>query len=188
MSHKTKKLEILDIDDIKSLENKNLSKKVNHYLQKTLFTIRILFRHNEENIDDLIDFYYYIEDVLDDKIYLDEDELKILIYRVTDLVLNIEDYGVCGGSILIEPLSQLEGALLLELEKLKLKIFHEEDELWQEIIDSQIKDNEVEFNVLIKILGEDDVGTIKKEVVTLLKQNYQQEYLTYLSRKDYLEY
>ena len=59
MSHKTKKLEILDIDDIKSLENKNLSKKVNHYLQKTLFTIRILFRHNEENIDDLIDFYYY---------------------------------------------------------------------------------------------------------------------------------
>ena len=34
MSHKTKKLEILDIDDIKSLENKNLSKKVNHYLQK----------------------------------------------------------------------------------------------------------------------------------------------------------
>ena len=29
-------------------------------------------------------------------------------------------------------------------------------ELWQEIIDSQIKDNEVEFNVLIKILGEDD--------------------------------
>ena len=66
MSHKTKKLEILDIDDIKSLENKNLSKKVNHYLQKTLFTIRILFRHNEENIDDLIDFYYYIEDVLDD--------------------------------------------------------------------------------------------------------------------------
>ena len=92
MSHKTKKLEILDIDDIKSLENKNLSKKVNHYLQKTLFTIRILFRHNEENIDDLIDFYYYIEDVLDDKIYLDEDELKILIYRVTDLVLNIEDF------------------------------------------------------------------------------------------------
>ena len=166
MSHKTKKLEILDIDDIKSLENKNLSKKVNHYLQKTLFTIRIL----------------------DDKIYLDEDELKILIYRVTDLVLNIEDYGVCGGSILIEPLSQLEGALLLELEKFKLKILHEEDELWQEIIDSQIKDNEVEFNVLIKILGEDDVGTIKKEVATLLKQNYQQEYLTYLSRKDYLEY
>ena len=37
-----------------------------------------------------------------------------------------------------------------------------------EIIDSQIKDNEVEFNVLIKILGEDDVSTIKK-VATLIK-------------------
>ena len=33
MSHKIKKLEILDIDDIKSLENTNLSKNVHHYLQ-----------------------------------------------------------------------------------------------------------------------------------------------------------
>lgn len=61
---KTKKLEVLEIDDILNASNENLNKNTNHYLKMVLFNIRVVFRHNKDEIDSLIDAYYEVEDML----------------------------------------------------------------------------------------------------------------------------
>ena len=48
MERKDKKLEILFINDIKSLKNELLSAKTNHYLKNMLFCLRLVFRYNGE--------------------------------------------------------------------------------------------------------------------------------------------
>ena len=72
MERKDKKLEILFINDIKSLKNELLSAKTNHYLKNMLFCLRLVFRYNGENLDEFIDFYYYIEDLLNNNIGLND--------------------------------------------------------------------------------------------------------------------
>lgn len=188
MTTQNKKLEIINIHDIKEMKNNTFSKKTNHYLQKTLYNLRIVFRYNANNLEDLIDLYYYIEDILKNNIPLDEEELKILIYRITDLILNIEQYELHGETILIETISHLQQALYNQLETYKLLDKSHKDKLYSNNINNQIKNQEVEFKALTKILDEDNLDNIKNIVTNVLANNYQQEYLTYESRKDYLEY
>lgn len=188
MTAQNKKLEIINIHDIKEMKNSTFSKKTNHYLQKTLYTLRIIFRYNDNNLEDLIDLYCYIEDILKNNIHPDEEELKILIYRITDLTLNMEQYRLNGETILIETVSHLQQALYNQLETYKLLDKSRRDKLYFDSIRLQIKNQEVEFEALTKILEEDNMDNIKNMVNNILVNNYQQEYLTYKSRKDCLEY
>lgn len=185
---KNKKLEILYIHDIRSMNNPIFSKKTNHYLQNLLFNLRVLFRYNKEDLDDLIELYYYIEDLLNNKIEINDEELKLLIYRLTDMILNIEQYNIKGETIITETLANLQQSLYMEIECFKLADKRHEGDKWKNIIESQIKDTQVEFNTLIEILEETDIEKIKTKTEQLLKDNYQLEYATYLARKDYLEY
>ena len=116
MKRKDKKLEILYINDIKSFKNDLLSAKTNHYLRNMLFCLRLVFRYNGENLDELIDFYYYIEDLLKNEVLMDLEELKIFIYRITDLIVNIDDYNIRGDTLITEVAANLLQSLYLELE------------------------------------------------------------------------
>lgn len=185
---KNKKLEILYIHDIRSMDNPIFSKKTNHYLQNLLFNLRVLFRYNKEDLDDLIELYYYIKDLLNNKIEINDEELKLLIYRLTDIILNIEQYNIRGETIITETIANLQQSLYLELECFKLADKRHEDNEWKNIIELQIKDTQIEFNTLIEILEENDTDKIKENIQQLLQDNYQLEYATYLARKNYLEY
>lgn len=186
MEQKNKKLEILFIDDIKSIKNDLLSDKTNHYLQNMLFSLRLLFRYNADGLDDLIDFYYYIEDLLNNKFLLDYDELKILIYRITDLIVNIDDYDVHGDTLLTEVASNLLQSLYLELETYKLVDKTDESVLWKDNLLNQVKNQVVDFNVLINILESSGDDNVKDLVLTLLYNNYPFEFAIYNARYNIL--
>ena len=185
MTDKKKKLEILNIGDIRSISNELLSSKSNHYLQNMLFCLRLVFRYNDDGLDDFIDFYYYIEDILENRILLDYDELKILIYRITDLVVNVDDYGIQGNTLITETASNLLQSLYLELETYRLVDKTDESEKWKDILVGQLKNQVVEFNELIKLLESFDDST-KSVVLNNLENNYPFEFSVYKARKDYL--
>ena len=74
-----KKLEIIEIDDILTVNNSYLSDNLNHYMKSMLFNLRIIFRHNiDDNLEDLIKFYYKIEDILTKNIKLENEDIKKL--------------------------------------------------------------------------------------------------------------
>jgi hypothetical protein len=184
---KAKKLEILSISDIKSSKNSLLSDKSNHYLQNMLFSLRLLFRYNGSNLDDLVDFYYYIEDLLNNKILLDMDELKILIYRVTDLIVNLDDYEINGVTIIGEVSANLLQSLYLELDTYRL-VDKLDDSKWHDIILSQVKNQVVDFDILINIFENSDDDEVKNSVFDILKNNYQMEFSIYNARNGILEW
>lgn len=187
MAIKKKKLEILNISDIRSIHNDLLSSKSNYYLQNMLFNLRLLFRYNSDGLDDLIDFYYYLEDVLNNNFLLDFDELKILIYRVTDVIVNIDDYGVNGSTLITETGSNLLQSLYLELETYRLVDKSDESVVWKDIILGQLKNQVVDFKLLIQILDVSDDDNVNAIVLELLENNYPYEFTVYNARKDYLD-
>lgn len=188
MMNQKKKLEILDISDIKESYNDNFSQKTNHYLQNLLFDLRLVFRYNLYNLEDLIDLYCYIEDILNNNIIIDEEELKILIYRLTDLVLNIEQYELKGEILIIETVSNLQQSLYNEIEQMKIKNKLSCDNQYATILDKQLKNQDSEFNLLIDILNQNDIVSIKKLVNQILEDNYKQEYQTYKARNKCYKY
>ncbi|WP_455645565.1 hypothetical protein [Methanosphaera sp.] len=188
MTEKTKKLEILYIEDITNLNNSIFSKKTNHYLKKLLFNLRVLFRYNSTGLEDLIDLYYYVESLLNDTINVTLDEIKILIYRLTDTIVNIDEYNIHGETILTETIANLQQSLYMELERFKLALKSLDDKQWESIIDSQIMDTQSEFEILTKQLESENMQDIKNAIEKILQANYPYEYATYKSRKDYLEY
>lgn len=185
---KKKKLEILHIGDITNSYNKILSDRTNHYLQLLLFNLRLIFRYNGGPLDDMIEFYSYIEDILNNKIELDDEELKILIYRVTDLMLNIEEYNLNGDTLITESIAYLLSSLYLELETYKLVDIYNKDDEFKSVIRGQIKNQVVEFNNLIDILKISDDNDVIKKVEEILYNNYPHEYARYKARCKYLEY
>lgn len=185
---KDKKLEILFIEDIKSLNNKLLSRRTNHYLQNFLFTSRLVFRYNFEDLDDLIDLYYYVEDILKEDILVDMDELKILIYRFTDFNINMDDYAFKGDTILTETIANLLFSLYLELETYKLVDKTDEDDIWRESIVNQLRNQVVDFDILINLLESASENDVKEGVLSILKNNYPFEYAVYNARNGYLEW
>lgn len=184
---RNKKLEILFIDDIKSLKNDLLSSKTNHYLRNMLFSLRLLFRNNEDNLDEFIDFYYYIEDLLNNKFVIDLDELKIFIYRVTDLIVNADDYNINGDTLLTECAANLLQSLYLELETYKLVDKTDESEVWKPILINQVKNQVVDFNILIKIFNDTSDNDIKSLVLEILNNNYPTEFAVYNARNNILD-
>ena len=188
MHSKTKKLEILHIEDITSMNNNILSNRSNHYLKLMLFNLRVVFRYNPGNLDDLVDFYNYIEDILNNIIELDDEELKILIYRVTDLIVNIDDYDIIGDTILTETIANLLSSLYMELETYKLVDLYNREDEYQDYIAGQIKNQIVEFDSLVEILKLSCEDEVKKKVEEILNNNYPFEYARYKARCEYLEY
>ncbi|RAP53534.1 MAG: hypothetical protein BZ138_00480 [Methanosphaera sp. rholeuAM270] len=184
---KKKKLEILNLDDIKSGSNDLLSLKSNHYLRNMLFCLRLLFRYNGDGLDDLIDFYYYIEDILNNVVLLDFDELKILIYRVTDVVVNLDDYDLNGATLISECASNLLHSLYLELETYRLVDKTDESPVWKDVLMGQLKNQVVDFNELILVLDicDDDVRGI---VLNILENNYPFEFSVYKARHGILDF
>lgn len=187
MAIKKKKLEILYIDDIRSIRNDLLSDKSNHYLQNMLFNLRLLFRYNGEGLDDFIDFYYYIEDILNNNVLLDFDELKILIYRVTDIVVNMEDYDIRGSTLICETCSNLLQSLYLELETYRLVDKTDESSDWKNIIVDQLRNQVVDFKELLILLEVSDDEEVKRVVLNILENNYPFEFAVYNARKGYLD-
>ena len=183
---KKKKLEILFIDDIRSLHNNLLSDKSNHYLQNMLFNLRLLFRYNNRDLDVLIDFYYYVEDILNNNILLDFDELKILIYRITDFVVNLDDYDVRGNTLITESCSSLLQSLYLELETYRLADKTSESSVWKNILVNQLKNQVVDFELLIRILELSNEDDVKGIVLEILENNYPFEFDTYKARNGIL--
>lgn len=186
MNQKNKKLEILYIEDIKSAKNDLLSTKTNHYLRHMLFSLRLIFRYNANNLDELIDFYYYIEDLLNNDILMDLDELKIFIYRVTDLVVNIDDYDIRGDTLITECAASLLQSLYLELETYKLVDKTDESDLWKDILLSQVKNQVVDFDILIDLLDSSS-GDVKSLVMDILNNNYPMEFAIYKARNGILD-
>lgn len=101
-----KKLEIIEIDDILTVNNSYLSDNLNHYMKSMLFNLRIIFRHNiDDNLEDLIKFYYKIEDILTKNIKLENEDIKKLITQTTKITLNTTN--VHGISIIYENTAKL---------------------------------------------------------------------------------
>lgn len=188
MSSKNKKLEILYINDILSLNNTILSTKTNHYMKLFLFNLRVLFRSNKDDLDDLIEIYYYIEDILKNDITVDDEELKILIYRMTDLSVNLDEYNLLGQTIITETLANLIQSLLLELETYTLVDLYNNNDIFKNYLKNQIKDQTVEFNELIDILNNTKDEYVIQKVKKILDNNYQFEYARYKARCESLEY
>ena len=189
MTSKDKQVEILDIHDIRIKNNRIFSKKTNHYLQNLLFYLRIVFRYNREGLDDLIDFYNYINDILSNQIDISMDELKILIYTTTDIIVNIDEYDIHGETIITEAIANLQQSLYTELEMFKLaEKSKNDDEEWESYLISSLKDTQPEFRVLTELLDKSDITEIKDDIINLLENNYPLEYATYNARKNYLEY
>lgn len=187
MERKDKKLEILFINDIKSLKNELLSAKTNHYLKNMLFCLRLVFRYNGENLDEFIDFYYYIEDLLNNNILMDLEELKIFIYRVTDLIVNINDYNIRGDTLITEVAANLLQSLYLELETYKLVDKTDESDVWKNILLMQVKDQVVDFDILIDILNNSSDDDIVSSVLEILNNNYPMEFAIYKARNGILD-
>lgn len=184
--NRNKKLEILFVDDINSLKNDLLSTKTNHYLRKMLFSLRLLFRNNGDNLEEFIEFYYYIEDLLKNNFVMDLDELKIFIYRVTDLIVNIDDYNINGDTLITECAANLLQSLYLELETYKLVDKTDESEVWKSIILKQVKNQVVDFNILIDILNSSSED-VKSRVLEILDNNYPMEFAIYKARNGILD-
>ena len=187
MKRKDKKLEILFINDIKSSNNELLSTKTNHYLKNMLFCLRLVFRYNGDNLDELIDFYYYIEDLLNNKILMDLEELKIFIYRVTDLIVNIDDYNIRGDTLITEVAANLLQSLYLELETYKLVDKTDESDMWKDLLLMQVKNQVVDFDILIDILNNSGVDNIESSVLEILDNNYPMEFAIYKARNGILD-
>ena len=176
MTSKDKQVEILDIHDIRIKNNRVFSKKTNHYLQNLLFYLRI-------------DFYNYINDILSNQIDISMDELKILIYTTTDIIVNIDEYDIHGETIITEAIANLQQSLYTELEMFKLaEKSKNDDEEWESYLISSLKDTQPEFRVLTELLDKSDITEIKDDIINLLENNYPLEYATYNARKNYLEY
>lgn len=184
--NRNKKLEILFIDDIESLSNDILSSKTNHYLRRMLFCLRLLFRYNGENLDEFIDFYYYIEDLLNNEFVMDLDELKIFIYRVTDLIVNVDDYGIRGDTLITEVAANLLQSLYLELETYKLVDKTDESVLWKDLLLKQVKNQVVDFDVLIDIFNNSS-GDVRSSVLEILCNNYPMEFAIFRARNGILD-
>lgn len=186
MADKKKKLEILYINDILMLNNRIFSTKTNHYLKKLLFNLRLVFRYNGEGLDDLIDLYYYIEDILKNEIEVDDEELTILIYRLTDAVLNMDD-NLNADTLIIESAANLLQSLYLEFETYKLadRVYDYPED--KEYLLSQMKNQVVDFDNLIEILDITDNLEVKEMVENILENNYPFEYATYKARCEYLD-
>lgn len=187
MERKDKKLEILFIDDIKSSKNDVLSTKTNHYLRNMLFCLRLVFRYNAVNLEELIDFYYYIEDLLNNKILMDLEELKIFIYRITDLIVNLDDYNIRGDTLITEVAANLLQSLYLELETYKLVDKTDESKLWKNLLLMQVKDQVVDFNILIDILNNSSDDKIESSILEILNNNYPMEFAIFKARNGILD-
>ena len=188
MKWKSKKLDVLNIGDITSLNNDILSDRTNHYLRLLLFNLRVMFRHNSQSMDDLADFYEYIGDVLSAKIIVDDEELKILIYRITDLIVNIDEYDVVADTVITECVSYLLSSLYLELETYRLVDLYNRDDEYHDYLAVQIKNQVVEFDILVDILKISDDKEVKGRVLEILENNYPLEYARYKARRQYLDY
>ena len=188
MKWKSIKLDVLNIGEITSLNNNILSDRTNHYLKLLLFNMRVMFRYNDNNLDDLAEFYEYIEAILSNNIEVDDEELKILIYRITDLIVNIEDYDVTGDTIITETISYLLSSLYLELETYRLVDLYNRDDEFSDVIAGQIKNQVVEFDLLVKILEVSNEKEVKGIVLEILENNYPIEYARYKARRQCLDY
>jgi len=188
MKWKSIKLDVLNIGEITSLNNNILSDRTNHYLKLLLFNMRVMFRYNDNNLDDLAEFYEYIEAILSNNIEVDDEELKILIYRITDLIVNIEDYDVTGDTIITETISYLLSSLYLELETYRLVDLYNRDDEFSDVIAGQIKNQVVEFDLLVKILEVSNEKEVKGIVLEILENNYPFEYARYKARRQCLDY
>ena len=188
MKWKSIKLDVLNIGEITSLNNNILSDRTNHYLKLLLFNMRVMFRYNDNNLDDLAEFYEYIEAILSNNIEVDDEELKILIYRITDLIVNIEDYDITGDTIITETISYLLSSLYLELETYRLVDLYNRDDEFSDVIAGQIKNQVVEFDLLVKILDTSNEKEVKGIVLEILENNYPFEYARYKARRQCLDY
>ena len=188
MKWKSIKLDVLNIGEITSLNNNILSDRTNHYLKLLLFNMRVMFRYNDNNLDDLAEFYEYIEAILSNNIEVDDEELKILIYRITDLIVNIEEYDVTGDTIITETISYLLSSLYLELETYRLVDLYNRDDEFSDVIAGQIKNQVVEFDLLVKILDTSNEKEVKGIVLEVLENNYPFEYARYKARRQCLDY
>ncbi|RAP48137.1 MAG: hypothetical protein BZ135_01015 [Methanosphaera sp. rholeuAM6] len=188
MVGRNKKLEILSIDDIRSSRNKLLSDKTNHYLQNMLFSLRLFFRYNADGIDDFVDFYYYVEDLLNNNVLMDLYELKIFIYRVTDLIVNMEDYDVRGGTLIGEVAANLLQSLYLELETYRLVDKTDESEDWKNVLLNQVKNQVVDFDVLVELYSNVSDDSLKDLILSVLVNNYPMEFAVYNARNNILEW
>ncbi|WP_303235816.1 hypothetical protein [Methanosphaera cuniculi] len=157
---KLKKLEIIEIDDILTLNNSYLSDNLNHYMRSMLFNLRIIFRHNmDDDLEDLIKFYYKLEDILTQDIKLKNEDIKKLITQITKITLNtINVYGI---SIIYENSAKLTDALYNEL---------------------RTHTHPVAFNELVNILNNTTDENTKISIINLLKSNFTLEYQKYLAR------
>lgn len=155
-----KKLEIIEISDILTLNNSYLSDNLNHYMKSMLFNLRIIFRHNmDDDLEDLIKFYYKLEDILTQNIKLKNEDIKKLITQITKITLNTTN--VHGIGIIYENTAKLTDALYNEL---KTHI------------------HPVTFNELINILNNTTDENTKIRIINLLKSNFTLEYQKYLAR------
>lgn len=188
MSDKKKKLEILFIHDIRSSRNNLLSDKTNHYLQNLLFCLRLVFRYNAEGLDDLIDIYEYVENLLDNKVLMDLEELKIFIYRITDMIVNIDDYDIRGDTLISEVSANLLQSLYLELETYRLVDKTDESVEWKDTLLAEVKNQVVDFDILVEILDSVEDNDMKEKVLFVLKNNYPFEFAVYNARNGILEW
>ena len=162
------------------------------YLLKLIIILRIcylrlVFRYNSDNLDELIDFYYYIEDLLNNKVLMDFEELKIFIYRVTDLIVNLDDYNIRGDTLITEVAANLLQSLYLELETYKLVDKTDESDVWKDLLLMQLKNQVVDFDILIDILSNCNDDNVESSVLEILDNNYPMEFAIYKARNGILD-
>ncbi len=183
-----KKVETKNIDDLLCLQNEYFTNETNYYLRSLLFNLRLVFRFNSGNPEGLVELYDYIESIMYNEIIVDKEELQILIYRITDTVLNIDDINLKGDIIIIEIASNVLSSLYREFMDIKIhEKISEDEEKWSECLESQLINRDSELKKLADILELDDIDELKTEILNLLKNNYQLEYSIREARKEFDE-
>lgn len=131
-------------------------------MKSMLFNLRIIFRHNQNDVlDELIKLYYKIENILTSNNNPSDNDIKNLITQLNNTTLDA--INVRGCKIIYENVGKLTNALYDELKS---------------------KNHPSTFIMLVNILNSTCDNKIKERIRTLLELNYTLEYQEYLARRN----
>ena len=104
------------------------------------------------------------------------------------MIVNIDEYDVMADTVITECVSYLLSSLYLELETYRLVDMYNRDDEYHDYLAVQIKNQVVEFDILLDILKISDDKEVKGRVLEILENNYPLEYARYKARCEYLDY
>jgi len=176
-----KKVEIRLIDDVLELSNSNFSDRTNHYLKCLLLDLRLIFRNNRDYLDELIEFYEYIEYVLSTDFPVNR--AGEVTDKINNIFIKIGTTPISSETIMIDSLSKAISSLYMDYHDMliKDKIMQSNNKVLRVALEDQLINQVNEFDILISILESTSDEELSTQISKILKSNYKKEYTTHLS-------